>query len=1295
MFAAFVLALAFAVARSASPFAAAAAKELPDSKYSKAIDGEVSIPLPSGGWVALSTKGPSAFRVRLLEANATDNAPLESPMVDPDGSDAAFTLVAWKALGKDTACRLNTGDNSTDGHGKTINKTTGSLEECMAICEQVSGCQGIEFQESKRTCAFWASKISSTEEKPGFECWKISDDVRHAQGITVKGLGSLTVTPRGQMRLRGPHGQVLTESYPLMPSRPPMDRLVHAPHPGGFFHGGGRQLGTEQVWSGDMVYLRAHAGMYLHADGDVMQASRLEEGDGQQFLIERKNGMGEVRHGDVVSLFTHAGRIVEVRDGQARVVEAQSGKDSEFVVEREFGGGVVQVGDRVFLRTHIGKYLDVQESDVLARWDDKGDWQTFVVDKSRSHKDFLRSGDSIFLEVEKGLLALSKDMVLESSGFNYDTWQRFVVQKVQGTIGERIFSGDKVFLMTHAGTAVDIEVDVVQARWNKKGMWQQLVIENEKGGPIVQMDAVSFRSHIGPYIEVQGPKQVRAQSYIKQPSMVFRLQIGARTCTQVSALKGVMTASSVAAPDGSADRASDLDGNTAWTSGPSHDQWLLADLGSLQTASRVEILWDKNFAESYFVQGSADGEHWLSLAFALGRDGWVVTALPRAKPLRFIRIKCVKAAVEDAGYGIREMAVHVCQHSVRLTSLGGHLYGKGGSAYDAHYLTSRASQPQVFNRAAYVPYYYSSDGYGALAVAPQGLPLYRPQIYPASYETQDDQVVWGYIGALELYLMPAKTLDLGTKAYFALTGAPRVPPRYAFGFIAARWGWKDKDYIEKTLQRFRKDRYPLDSIILGFEWFTNESDYNFAPSGKSWYKDFGFSKGTLPHPKEQLSAYERESHVRIGGSRKPRLGNTNFLDTAHAKGWTLPGGVPGGTYPADWKHSFAHSRNLNFSISEVRHWYARQLLHLLNAGVHFWFNDEGETDFFTYHYWNVAQSEALRSSSETSKEFKKRFFSLNRAFTPGLARLGATVWTGDLYPSWEDLQRSPGVMLNWALAGAPYVGCDIGGFAGDTEAGLLTRWMQAGAFMPLMMVHSWLRARPHWPWLFGDEASSAMRAALDLRYRLVPYHYSLAHQMFQKRKLWMRPLIMEFPEDSTAAALTTQWMDGAIMVAPVLRKDSRKQVYLPEGTWYAFNSSRTISGPIHLGGSATMDEIPAYVRPGTIVTMSPVMQSVDELPGGPLELHVYSGADGSFELVEDDGDTVAYESTRVRTTTFRWYDSAGTLSWRARGSTEDPGRTDFKELVVTIFGAGSQVRLPKASLHDGGSVMEPHSEVQV
>lgn len=649
------------------------------------------------------------------------------------------------------------------------------------------------------------------------------------------------------------------------------------------------------------------------------------------------------------------------------------------------------------------------------------------------------------------------------------------------------------------------------------------------------------------------------------------------------------------------------------------------------------------------------------------------------------------------------------------------LFGGGSSSKDANDLTSSDVHAIVGNTAVYSPHYYSEDGYAALAVVERS-EIESWDRYPANYSLtkgakgHSGQVTWSLGGDWDMYLMPAATLKEGTKALYALVGTAPVPPRYAFGFMASRWGWKDRAYVEDTLQRFRDGHFPIDAIIIDFEWFTNETDYTYPPNtGKSYYDDFGFNEVLFPEPRYQLSDYESRYHIKVAGIRKPRMGNSATIAEARKNGWLLEHCEPAGSYPP-LSPGYACGRNLNYSRPEVRKWYADQLQPLLDAGMAFWWNDEGESDYFTFHYWNDAQREALQRW-----QLAERFFSVNRAFSPGMARLGATVWTGDVSADWETLRNTPGTMLKWILAGAPYVSCDSGGFNGESTPLLLVRWLQVAIFMPIMRTHSTIDSTPHFPWLWGARAAVALRQAFNLRYRLLPYHYSLAHAQYASGEPWIRPLLMDFPSDPEARDVSTQWMDGAILVAPILSNRSHYDIHLPKGLWYRLdhvilfmdqgasvlagrrlgNDDELLTEVVSLAplqgrtrGSAKWNEVPTFVRPGTVLTLSPVVQHSGDIGKHPLEVVVFGGEDGSFEMVEDDGWSTSYTRGVYRRTLFTWDDGQKLLSWEMDGKTKAPGAQGFSEVTVIFVDVDGNVRkAPAQFLGQRGHVLFTQEQV--
>jgi len=553
----------------------------------------------------------------------------------------------------------------------------------------------------------------------------------------------------------------------------------------------------------------------------------------------------------------------------------------------------------------------------------------------------------------------------------------------------------------------------------------------------------------------------------------------------------------------------------------------------------------------------------------------------------------------------------------------------------------------VGNGVAVIPYYWSDAGYAVLAVTTNDN---RPAHWLGA--ANGKSVTWIFAGTTaDLYLMPAATLKDAAKGYAQLTGRTPVPPRWTFGYLQSRWGWANRDYIEYTLAQFLKYKIPVDAFIYDFEWYTVKPDYALSPRGASGFSDFGWNTNLFPNAAEQIKNYQAQG-VHFVGIRKPRMGNANTLAMIRQKHWDLPHDTG--------KEKF-QSRDLNFANPELRDWYASQMTGLLEAGIDGWWDDEGEATFTTYYYWNLAEKEALADYKPDM-----RLWTLNRAFSPGLQRLGAAAWTGDIRSSWTVLSNTPTSLLNWSLAGLPYETCDIGGFVGNPSPEMLSRWMEAGAFFPVMRSHSEFEETPRFPWLYGPDALKAIRKAIQLRYRLIPYYYSVAHETFESGVPLMRPLLMEFPDDPKVTNLSDEWLMGSsLLAAPVLQPGGGRTVYLPDDRWYAFESNVPLKGKQTIKVNAGLDEIPLYVRSGTILPLGPAIQHTSQLPGGPLELEIYPGKDAAFTLVQDDGETTGYLKGQVLSTIFRWNDKAGQLSWTTEGNYS--GNDVFKNLHVIIF----------------------------
>ena len=289
---------------------------------------------------------------------------------------------------------------------------------------------------------------------------------------------------------------------------------------------------------------------------------------------------------------------------------------------------------------------------------------------------------------------------------------------------------------------------------------------------------------------------------------------------------------------------------------------------------------------------------------------------------------------------------------------------------------------------------------------------------------------WWILGTrVDWYLAPANTKYDQYSALYELTGAPALPPRYGFGFMATYWGYNTMNEVIGNMTKFRDGRYPIDSFIMDYDWWNcGTSPGDHCEASKATGQDFSYDPVMFgPHtfdngngwPKVSTSnatdllAYmhqgigsDNDPHLlrmRFSGIRKPRsYSHTNY---SHTNGWLLP----------DIDTVGAGLNNWNYTIDEFQEWYTQNNQHFVNDGIDFWWNDEGETQWYTYYYWNLAQRKEIDSAINSNQ----RMFTLNRAFTPGMQTFPAVTWTGDM----QDCSHQKALMF--AEWGQPYFTCDL------------------------------------------------------------------------------------------------------------------------------------------------------------------------------------------------------------------------------------------------------------------------------
>ena len=308
---------------------------------------------------------------------------------------------------------------------------------------------------------------------------------------------------------------------------------------------------------------------------------------------------------------------------------------------------------------------------------------------------------------------------------------------------------------------------------------------------------------------------------------------------------------------------------------------------------------------------------------------------------------------------------------------------------------------------------------------------------------------------------------------------------------------------------------------------------------------------------------------------------------------------------------------------------------------------------------------------------RKRVFLLTRSAFLGQQRVGATVWSGDVYTSYWALSHQVPAGLNFALSGYPYWTTDIGGywpaFPGAVEQPayqeLYARWFEFGTFCPIFRTHG---HRPHNEIWTYDKVEPTLIQYDKLRYRLMPYIYSLAWKVTSEDYTIQRPLVMDWRTDEKTWNIGDEFMFGpALLVSPVLKANAtRRIVYLPASPeWYDFWTGESISGAQEIVAEAPLDRMPLYVRAGSILPMGPEIEYAEQNPGGPIELRIYRGADGAFDLYEDSGDSYDYQRGEHSVIPIRWTDSTGVLTIGAREGSF-PGMVESRSFRVVLVGKG-------------------------
>jgi alpha-D-xyloside xylohydrolase len=556
-----------------------------------------------------------------------------------------------------------------------------------------------------------------------------------------------------------------------------------------------------------------------------------------------------------------------------------------------------------------------------------------------------------------------------------------------------------------------------------------------------------------------------------------------------------------------------------------------------------------------------------------------------------------------------------------------------------------------------------------------------------------DTALWSQVGdGIDYYFVYGPSLDQVIAGYRLLTGQATMLPNWSFGLWQSRQRYETAGQSLDVIKQFRERKIPFDNIVQDWQywrmdgWGSHEFDPTRFPDPEGWVKS--------------IHALHAHLMISVWGKFNP---NTKNAEEMNAKGYLYQPNLK--DHIKDWigqPYTFYDA----FNPGARKLFWSQVNTHLFSKGIDAWWMDATEPDMLPspptlegqYNYMNptylgtgsrMLNGYALENSKgvytgQREAASNQRVFILTRSGFAGEQRYSAVTWSGDTTSTWTAMAKQISAGLGASISGLPYWTMDTGGYtmqdkfsrepmtASDQEEWreLNARWFEFATFTPILRVHGELRPREMWTL---GEGSSAYRAELkfdDLRYALFPYIYSQAGWTTQQAYTMLRPLVMDFPRDRTARELNDEYMFGpALLVAPITQyKQRARSVYLPTAAaWYDYWTGQpAASGDI--SASAPYDQIPVFVRAGSIIPYGPAMQYVAEMPSDPITLYVYAGADGQFTLYEDQGTTFDYEKGAFSQIPIHWDDKTNTLTIGKRAGAFDGmlRHRAFQAVLVSI-----------------------------
>ena len=560
---------------------------------------------------------------------------------------------------------------------------------------------------------------------------------------------------------------------------------------------------------------------------------------------------------------------------------------------------------------------------------------------------------------------------------------------------------------------------------------------------------------------------------------------------------------------------------------------------------------------------------------------------------------------------------------------------------------------------------------------------------PRSEAEKNQLSIWSEMSPdMDYYFIAGQNLDEVISGYRTLTGKASLYPKWTLGFWQSRERYKSSKDIEENLKKFRDLKIPVDNIVQDWNYWKLDS-----------WGSHEFEAARYPNPQAMLDSVHA-MNGRFMISVWPKFYDTvkNYKEL-DSKGWMYHQAIKDDIH--DWlgfRGSFYDAYDAG-----ARKMFWRQMDENLYTkykfGIDAWWMDASEpnvrdctpmwyrkalsgptalgtsTEYF--NAYSIVNADAIYHG-QRSVNPNQRVFLLTRSGFAGEQRYSTATWSGDIATRWEDMRAQMTAGLNYSMAGLPFWGMDQGGFCvenryvaaqqefdktGKENADLKewrelqARWNQFGCFVPLYRAHGQWPLREVWNIAPADHPAYKTIVAYDkLRYRLMPYLYSMAGMVHFKDYTMMRGLVMDFNGDDNVYDIKDQWMFGpALMACPVgeYQKYSRN-VYLPKQKgWYDFYTGKHYAGGQTIVADAPFEKIPVFVPEGSILPVGPEMEWSDQKKAELIDLYVYAGKDGSYTLYEDEGTNYNYEKGKYAMIDFKYNDAQKTLTIGARKGSFD------------------------------------------